>query len=211
MKQYRVMICDDDALVRDGLSAILESYDDMIVAGIAEDGEQAVRLCRETSPDIILMDIRMPGTDGVRATGMIRKEFPGVKIMILTTFEDRDYIRSALSAGAHGYVLKSSPASSIVENIRTVCRGHTVLQENVARELPGMISLPEVKIEGLSPREDEILKLIAQGFSNKEIASQLSISDGTVRNYISEILVKTGTRDRTQLAVLYYRRRMGQE
>ncbi len=207
MNAIRVGIADDDGLVRDGLGAILETHGDIDFVGSAADGEEAVALCRRENPDVMLMDIRMPVMDGVSATRAIKAE-TGVKVIILTTFDDSEYIRSAIALGAEGYLLKSSAADAIVESVRAVARGQTVLQNEVARHLGQIMqaspSTPTPAL-GLAPRENDILVLIAEGLSNKEIAAKLNLSPGTVRNYISEMLVKLDVRDRTQLAILYYR------
>lgn len=225
MERIRVAVVDDDGLIRDGLGAILETHGDIEFVGSAADGEAGVALCERLLPDVVLMDIRMPGTDGVGATVRIKKT-TDVKVIILTTFDDADYIRGAMEAGAEGYILKSAPADAIVESVRAVHRGTTVLHTEIARRLSAMIgpSIAEgvpVSAEpaarggrpapaglarlGLAPRELEILTLIAEGLSNKEIAGRLHLSDGTVRNYVSDMLVKLAVRDRTQLAILYYR------
>ncbi len=212
MDTIRVAIADDDGLVRDGLGAILETHEDIVLVGAVCDGREAVALCLSERPDVVLMDIRMPVMDGVEATHAIKAETE-VKVIILTTFDDTEYIRSAIALGAEGYVLKSSPADAIVESVRAVSRGHTVLQNEVAKRLGRMVdAAPTQPVStrpapslGLAPREHEILVLIAEGLSNKEIAAKLNLSDGTVRNYVSGMLVKLDVRDRTQLAILYYR------
>ncbi len=231
MSSIRVAVVDDDGLIRDGLGAIFETQDDMELVGAAGDGNAGIALCDRVRPEIVLMDIRMPGLDGVSATAQIKERWPEIKVIVLTTFRDDAYIRSAIALGAEGYILKSSPADAIVENIRAVHRGATVLQSDVARTVGSMLtrgidpaSLPAgengttpgavgdrdagsdpLADLGLSPREREVLTLIAEGLSNKEIAASLNLSDGTVRNYISEILIKVDVRDRTQLAILYYK------
>lgn len=213
MHRIRVAAADDDGLVRDGLGAIVSAQADMEFVGAAEDGEGALSLCRRERPDALLLDVRMPKLDGVAATFRIKAELPETKVIILTTFDDGDYIRGAIDAGAEGYLLKSSPAEAILESIRAVRRGTTVLQTEVARRLRSMLAAGPISSAapattgglGLSPRESEILTLIAEGLSNKEIAGRLGLSDGTVRNYVSDLLVKLDARDRTQLAILYYR------
>ncbi len=204
----RVAIVDDDGLVRDGLSAILDTHDDIAVVGTASNGQEGVSMCRTAQPDVVLLDVRMPVMDGVEATEQIKRHAPSVKIVILTTFNDTEYIRRAVSTGAEGYILKSSDADAIVESIRAVHRGHSVFQSEVADRLKSIISPGRGNASrqlGLAPREAEILKLIAEGLSNKEIAGVLNLSDGTVRNYVSDMLVKLEVRDRTQLAIFYYR------
>ncbi len=219
MDKIRVAVVDDDGLIRDGLGAILETHDDMEFVGAAADGAAGVELCRRNAPDVVLMDVRMPVADGVAATARIKAELPHIKVIILTTFDDSDYIRGAIEAGAEGYILKSSAADAIVESVRAVHRGTTVLQTEIARRLAGVLRDPSgggsdpgagatpggIATLGLAPREMEVLTLIAEGLSNKEIAGRLNLSDGTVRNYVSDMLVKLDVRDRTQLAILYYR------
>jgi DNA-binding NarL/FixJ family response regulator len=218
MDRIRVAVVDDDGLIRDGLGVIIETHEDLEFVGSAADGEAGVTLCTSRQPDVVLMDIRMPALDGVGATTRIKECTPDVKVIVLTTFDDIDYIRGAMSAGAEGYLLKSSPADAIMESIRAVYRGTTVLQTEIARRLSSFVDHPRSDDSpgaqadrdpasrlGLSVREAEILTLIAEGLSNKEIAGRLHLSDGTVRNYVSEMLVKLDVRDRTQLAILYYR------
>lgn len=220
MDRIRVAVVDDDGLIRDGLGAILETHDDIEFVGAAADGAAGVELCRGSAPDVVLMDVRMPVADGVAATARIKAELPHIKVIILTTFDDSDYIRGAIEAGAEGYILKSSAADAIVESVRAVHRGTTVLQTEIARRLAGVMRDPDgggasdpgagvkpagIASLGLAPREMEVLTLIAEGLSNKEIAGRLNLSDGTVRNYVSDMLVKLDVRDRTQLAILYYR------
>ncbi len=214
MDRIRVVVIDDDGLIRDGLAAILETHDDIELVGAAADGGTGAELCARVVPDVVLMDVRMPVTDGVVATARIKTAHPEVRVIILTTFDDADYIRGAMDAGAEGYILKTSPAQAIVEGVRAVYRGTTVLQTEIARRLTTMIprsssseTAPGIDAFRLSPREAEILTLIAEGLSNKEIAGRLNLSDGTVRNYVSEMLVKLDARDRTQLAIRYYRNR----
>ncbi len=225
MNVIRVALVDDDGLIRDGLGAILEMYDDIEFVGAEEDGEAGVALCDRTRPEVVLMDIRMPVLDGVAAAARIKETWPDMKVIMLTTFGDGASIRSAIALGAEGYILKSSSADTIVESIRAVHRGTTVLHNDVARTLGSILTdttvdsistreaaSPHAPVErgrlealGLSPRELDVLTLIAQGHSNKEIAAELRLSDGTVRNYISDMLAKLAVRDRTQLAILYYR------
>ncbi len=217
MDRIRVAVIDDDGLIRDGLGAIIETHDDLEFVGSAADGEAGVALCANRHPDVVLMDIRMPVLDGVGATARIKKETAEVKVIVLTTFDDADYIRGAMAAGAEGYLLKSSPADAIVESVRAVYRGTTVLQTEIARRLGAPADAPPteggsdeqsfdaISRLGISAREAEILGLIAEGLSNKEIAGHLHLSDGTIRNYVSEMLLKLEVRDRTQLAILYYR------
>ncbi len=204
----RIVIADDEGLVRDGLRMLLDLEDDLEVVAVCEDGEQAIERVRCESPDVVLMDIRMPGVDGVEATRRIRKGGSEVPILILTTFNDDDYIRQALSAGASGYILKNRPSEQIVESVRSVLRGVSAFDSQVLRQLSEMVSGGRPRSEdelGVSHREYEVLSLVADGLSNKEIAAKLSISEGTVRNHVSQLLEKLGARDRTQLALAFHR------
>ncbi|MDR2531866.1 MAG: response regulator transcription factor [Oscillospiraceae bacterium] len=202
----KLLIVDDDGLIRDSLKILFETKENW-TARTAENGEAALRLCEEEIPDIILMDIRMPVCDGVEATRKIKTKFPDVKIIMLTTFTDDGYIASAISAGAEGYLLKSTPADGIIERIRAVEKGALVFDKGVkltaggaGRDTLGTPNFPE-----LSQRENEILSLVATGLSNNEIAAKLFLSQGTVRNSVSVILEKLNLRDRTQLAVYYWK------
>ena len=197
----KLLVVDDDGLIRDSLKMLLETEGGWTVR-TAPDGEKALALCREEAPDVALMDIRMPVCDGVAATRRIKDAFPSVKIIMLTTFTDDGYIASAIDAGAEGYLLKSTPADGIVERIRAVEKGALVFDRGVglsAKKTAGP-SFPE-----LTGRENEILSLVASGLSNGEIASRLYLSQGTVRNAVSAILNKLELRDRTQLAVHYWK------
>jgi DNA-binding NarL/FixJ family response regulator len=198
----KLLIVDDDGLIRDSLKMMLE-LEDGWTARTAPDGAAALESCRREPPDIILMDIRMPVCDGVAATRNIKAEFPGVKIVMLTTFTDDGYIASAINAGAEGYLLKSTPADGIIERIRAVEKGAMVFDKGVAltaRKKPAETPFPE-----LTERENEIFSLVASGLSNGEIAAKLFLSQGTVRNAVSVILEKLALRDRTQLAVHYWK------
>lgn len=202
----KVMVVDDDALIRDSLSLILDMEEDFQVTGTAANGQEALELCRQIQPDLVLMDVRMPVMDGVLGTRRIREQFPQMKVVILTTFKDEEYITEALKHGASGYILKSQPAESIVETLRAVARGNMVLQADVASSLTELIregkkvSREDFK---LTDREMAVLEMIGDGHSNREIAEKLYLSEGTVRNYITVLLDKFSLRDRTQLAVFY--------
>ncbi|MCM1024326.1 MAG: response regulator transcription factor [Prevotella sp.] len=202
----RVLIADDDAIVREGLKMIISSQQDMETAGEAGDGNEALKLCRELRPDVALTDIRMPGCDGITAAeNMLAEKLCAP--LLLTTFDEEDFILRALKSGINGYILKNSPAERIVGAIRTVSAGGTVFQRDVLEYIRGRIDISPAAKGGreifdlLSPRETDVVKLIAEGFSNQEIADKLYISNGTVRNHISAILEKTGLEHRTQLAV----------
>lgn len=201
----KVLIADDDAIVREGLKMIISSQQDMSVSGEARNGNEALRLCREIRPDVALMDIRMPECDGISAAeNMLAEKL--CSPLLLTTFDEEDFILRALKSGINGYILKNSPAERIISAVRTVSVGGTVFQQDILEYIRGRIDIsPDTggrAIFGLlSPRETDIVKLIADGLSNQEIADRLFISNGTVRNHISTILEKTGLEHRTQLAV----------
>lgn len=204
----KVLIVDDDALIRDSLEMLLAMEEDIEVIGTAVHGQEALLFCQESLPDIVLMDIRMPVMDGVLGTRVIKEQFPGIHVVILTTFKDDDYIKLALKYGAAGYILKSQTAETIVETLRSVNKGNTVLEQEVASTLSSMISEnrpfnPEDF--QLTPREIEMIELVGNGLSNKEIAEELFLSEGTVRNYTGEIFSKLNVRDRTQLAIFYWK------
>ena len=202
----KILIADDDALIRDSLKILLEQEEDFSVIGTASDGQVAFRMCEKLNPDIVLMDIRMPVMDGVLSTKMIKEHFKDIKVIILTTFKDEEYIKEALKNGAEGYILKNRSAVDIKECIRTVSKGNFVLQDDIAKSLSGMIKTKSKKDAGdygLTEREIKVLELIGQGQSNKEISETLYLSEGTVRNYVTSLLEKLMLRDRTQLAIFY--------
>lgn len=200
-----MLIVDDDALIRDGLKILLELEKDFSVVGAATNGKEAFELCQKERPDIVLMDIRMPIMDGVLGTKLIKQHMPAIKVVILTTFKDDDYIKEAIKSGAEGYILKNQPSDSIMECLRTVGKGNTVFEKEVASTLSMMLK-EEKKTPtnlNLSTRELEVLSLIAEGLSNKEIAERIYLSEGTTRNYVTVLLEKLQLRDRTQLAIFY--------
>lgn len=202
----KVLIVDDDALIRDSLKIILGLEDDIQVIGTACNGQEAFELCKRNVPDIVLMDIRMPVMDGVLGTKLIKSNFKDVKVMILTTFKDDEYIKEAVKNGAEGYILKNQSTDSIVGSLRTVAKGNTVFHREVADTLSSMLreeSRKSPKSFGITEREFEILKFIGEGLSNREISTKLYLSDGTVRNYVTGLLEKLELRDRTQLAIFY--------
>lgn len=204
----RIMIVDDDALIRDGLRMILESEKGFEIAGIASNGQEAVKLCAEVMPDVVLMDIRMPVMDGVLAVKLIKEQFRNVRILMLTTFKDSEYIRGAIKNGAEGYILKSNSTESIINSIQAVYKGNLVFDKEVAEFISGVMDR-ETKLTrkelDVTQKEYEIMELVSRGFSNKEIADKLFMSEGTVRNNISVILDKLSLRDRTQLAIFFIR------
>ena len=203
----RIVIADDDMLVSGALRTILEKDQDIEVQGIASNGKEAIELYRKYEPDVLLMDIRMSPMSGLEASEEILKEKPEAKILLLTTFSDDEYIVKALKLGAKGYLLKQDYAS-ILPALEAVCSGQTVFGTEIMSRIPELIhsgSSFHYEDFDISRRELEIIRLIADGLSNKEIASQLFLSEGTVRNYLSSILDKLQLRDRTQVAVFYYK------
>ena len=204
----RVLIVDDDTLIRDSLKMLLEMEEDFQVVGLAANGQEALELCQRVLPDLVLMDIRMPVMDGVVGTKRLKALYPQVRVVILTTFRDEEYIKEALKNGAEGYILKSQPADSIIESLRAVGKGNIVLERDVATSLSAMLresGKTRCAQCSLTERELEVMALVGQGLSNREIAEKLFLSEGTVRNYVTALLEKLGFRDRTQLAIFYVR------
>jgi DNA-binding NarL/FixJ family response regulator len=206
----RVLLVDDQALFREGVETLLSVHNDIQIVGQACNGQEAVDVAAKVEPDVVLMDIRMPVLDGVRATHLLKKAQPHCRVIVLTTFDDDEYIFDALRMGAVGYLLKDVASAQLVEAIRATVRGESILAPSVAAKVISEFTrvsslVPSMQMEGLvdplSERELEILSLIARGASNKEIASQLYIAEGTVKNHITHILSKLGVRDRTQAAL----------
>lgn len=203
----KIVIVDDDIFVSGALTTILEASGKVTVAASGTDGKEAAELYKIHQPDVLLMDIRMKEKSGLDASAEILEEFPDAKILLLTTFSDDEYIVKALKLGAKGYLLKQDYAS-ILPALEAVCSGQTVFGTEIMSRIPELIhsgSSFHYENYDISRRELEIIRLIADGLSNKEIASQLFLSEGTVRNYLSSILDKLQLRDRTQVAVFYYR------
>jgi len=210
----RVLVVDDQALVRAGFRMILEAESDILVAGEAADGQEAVRQAEACSPDVVLMDVRMPGIDGIEATRRILTSGPsGVRVIMLTTFDMDEYVYEALRAGASGFLLKDVVPELLVDGIRAVVSGEALLSPSVTRRLievyldrpaPAPASAP--KLDALTPREREILVLLARGRSNAEIAGQLVVSETTVKTHVTRVLTKLGLRDRVQAAIYAYER-----
>lgn len=201
----RIVIVDDDVFVSGALRTILEANEDMTVVGIGADGGDAVTLYRKERPDVLLMDIRMKEMSGLEASREILSSDQDARILLLTTFLDDEYIVKALKYGVKGYLLKQDYAS-IAQALRAVSMGQSVFGTEITAKLPELLdkkSTSDLKEFGLSKKEQEVAALVAEGLSNKEIAGEMFLSEGTVRNYISGILEKLGLRDRTQLAVFY--------
>ena len=205
----RVLIVDDQRLMRDGLRTLIELEDDLEAVGEAGNGTAALAAYAELQPDVVLMDIRMPEMDGVEATRRICQQWPPAHILILTTFDNDNYVFEGLRAGAMGYLLKDVSGAELAAAIRTVASGNALIGASVARKVLTQLArqssatpaAAEPLAEPLSEREQEILRLVAQGYSNPQIAQELHLAEGTVKNYVTNILQKTGSRDRTQAAV----------
>lgn len=207
----KVLIAEDQELIRQSLEIILSNKHDMKIVGIAEDGNKAIELAQKLIPDIILMDIRMPFVDGVKCIKIIKEKYPQIKIIVLTTFDDDEYIFNALKNGASGYLLKGISSKELVESIRTVFNGGALINPDIAVKVVRLFSnmakadynikVNEKEVSRLSKNELKIMKLIGRGMSNKEISDNLKFSEGTIRNYISIVLNKLNLRDRTQIAI----------
>jgi DNA-binding NarL/FixJ family response regulator len=209
----RILIADDQALVRAGLRMILDAQADLEVIGEAGDGREALQQSRDLEPDVVLMDIRMPGVDGLEATRrLLGGSGPAPKVIVLTTFDTDDYVYEAIRAGASGFLLKSAPPEQLADGVRAVMAGDALLAPEITRRLlerfvqrppPGAAAPPE--LEDLTAREVEVLRLIAEGRSNAEIAADLVLSEATVKTHVNHILTKLRLRDRVQAVALAYR------
>ncbi|GAA0273843.1 response regulator transcription factor [Streptomyces polychromogenes] len=201
-KDVRVLVVDDQDLVREGIAALLGIQPGIEVVGSARDGGEAVDVAGRSHPDVVLMDVRMPGMDGVAATALLRRQLPGCRIVMLTTFNDDEYVGRALRAGAVGYLLKNLPAAELAQAVRLAHAGVAQFDQTVLAALAAGTPAPAPDL--LTPRETEVLRLISAGATNREIAARLYLSEGTVKNHISRVLSRLGLRDRTQ-AALYAR------
>jgi DNA-binding NarL/FixJ family response regulator len=205
----RVLLVDDQKLMREGLRILLELEPDLQVVGEAGDGHAALAAYAEAQPDVVLMDVRMPGMNGVEATWRLRERWPEVRVIILTTFDDEEYVFEGLRAGALGYLLKDVSGEDLADAVRKVAAGGALIEPSVARKVLAEFArlapparAPDVGLpDPLSKREQEILRYLSLGLSNREIAQRLNLAEGTVKNYVSGILQKLGVRDRTQAAV----------
>ncbi len=215
--RIRVLIVDDHQVVREGLSSVLRSKDDIEVVGMAADGKEAVKKARELTPDVVLMDISMPNMNGVEATRRIKKENPQIRVVVLTMYADEEYIFDLVSAGAAGYLLKDADSAQIAKAIRAVSRGESMIHPTIASKIlnefsqlasgksPGRQNSSQ-RHEDLSEREVSVLRLLSDGKTNKEIANDLSLSDKTVKNHLHNIFQKLNATDRTQAVVLAIRK-----
>ena len=207
----RVLVVDDHHLVRSGLRAMLDVHDDLDVVGEAEDGQAALAACDELTPDVVVMDIRMPRLDGIEATRRLRARRQAPQVLVLTTFDLDEYVYEALRAGAGGFLLKDAPPSRLAEAVRTVAAGDALLAPAVTRRLverfvrsPGPTAKQQEDLARLTERELEVLLLLARGLSNTEIAGQLFLSEATVKTHVTRVLTKLQLRDRVQAVVLAY-------
>jgi len=211
----KVVVCDDQAIVRDGLELLLRLEADIDVVGLAQDGAEAVDLVARTSPDLVLMDLKMPGMNGVEATRRICTQYPKTRVLVLTTFDDDEWVFDAIRAGASGYLLKDTPREKVLEAIRGTLAGKTYVDPLVAGKLLGQVASKQeqpatILTDKLSGRELDVLKLVARGLSNAEIAENLHLSEGTIRNHVSAIFSKLDVADRTQAAILAIRHGLDQ-
>ncbi|MFC4585057.1 response regulator [Sphaerisporangium corydalis] len=208
----RVLLVDDQKLVRAGFRSILDDEDDIHVVGEAAEGQEALRLARELNPDLVLMDIQMPGVDGLEATRRLSADpaLAHIKVIMLTTFDLDDYVYAALRAGAGGFLLKDAEPEEMLNGVRVVVRGDALLAPSVTRRLIADVArrsrapAPDPRLNALTAREREVMLKAAEGLSNEEIAGRLFLSPGTVKTHVSRIMTKLGVRDRVQLVVLAY-------
>jgi DNA-binding NarL/FixJ family response regulator len=207
----RVLLVDDDALMRAGLRSIFETAGGIEVVGEAGDGREAIYLCKYRQPDLVLMDVRMPDLDGIAATRELLALHPALRVLVLTTFEEDDYVFGALAAGASGFLLKRTPPEELIAAVHTVAAGDSLLSPSVTgRVIARMAAAPgpdgerERRLEDLTPREREVLTLIARGRTNGEIAADLVIEESTVKTHVKRILRKLGARDRVQAVIIAY-------
>ncbi len=209
MRTVRVALVDDEPLIRSGLAAVIGAEPDLEVVGQADDGSEVLDLVGRTAPDVVLMDVRMPGLDGIAATRALVRAGSAARVLVLTTFANDDHVVDALAAGADGFLLKRSTPEEVLHGIRTVARGESLLFPDAVRHLvrrspvadPGAVP----GLARLTAREAEVLRLVADGRSNAEIAATLVVGVETVRSHVAAVLAKTGARDRTQAVVLAYR------
>lgn len=206
----KLLICDDQAVIRDGLEMLLSLEKDFHVVGTAQDGAEAVERAARLAPDLVLMDLKMPGLNGIEATRQICARFPAIKVLVLTTYDDDEWVFDAIRAGAAGYLLKDTPREKIVEAIRGTVEGRSFVDPSVAGKLLTQIASNQTQpasllTDKLTEREVDVLRLLAKGFTNGEIAHRLHLSEGTVRNHVSAILEKLDVGDRTQAAIVAIR------
>jgi len=212
----KILVCDDQAIVRDGLELLLKLETDIEVVGATQDGAEAVEMVDKFTPDLVLMDLKMPGMNGVEATRRICSAHPAIKILVLTTFDDDEWVFDAIRAGAAGYILKDTPREKVIEAIRGTLSGKSYVDPVVAGKLLQHVSNKQeepqsILTDKLTPREVEVLRAISHGLNNTDIAARLHLSEGTVRNHISTIFAKLEVTDRTQAAILAIRHGLDRE
>lgn len=203
----KVIICDDQAIIRDGLEMLLKLEKDIEVVGQAPDGAEAVELVKKVQPDLVLMDLKMPGLNGIEATRQIRAAYPQIKVLVLTTYDDDEWVFDAIRAGASGYLLKDTPREEVIKAVRGTVAGKSFIDPAVAGKLLQQVAGQQTQpasllTDKLTEREVDVLRLIARGFTNADIAERLHLSEGTVRNHVSAIFAKLEVADRTQAAVI---------
>jgi NarL family two-component system response regulator LiaR len=206
----RVLICDDQTIVSEGLRVILGTDSEIEVVGIANDGAEALELVPQVEPDIVLMDLKMPVMNGIQATRLIHEQYPNVRVLVLTTYDADEWVFDAIRGGAAGYLLKDTPRDELIAAVKGTVAGKTHVDPSVAGKLfaqvsQGAPSLDTSIAESLTERERDVLRLLARGLNNTDIAERLYLSEGTVRNYVSSIFAKLGVSDRTQAAVIALR------
>jgi DNA-binding NarL/FixJ family response regulator len=210
----KVIICDDQSIVREGLAMLLKLEPDIQVTGIAEDGAMAVELVEKEKPDLVLMDLKMPVMNGVDATRYIHTRYPEIKVLVLTTYDDDQWVFDAIKAGASGYLLKDTPREELIKAVKGTAAGKTFVDPSIAGKILEQVSSHQTRAATqvtckLTEREIEILRLLAKGLSNTDIAERLFLSEGTVRNHVSAVLTKLGVADRTRAAVLAIQHGLG--
>ena len=211
----KVIVCDDQALIRDSLGMLLNLERNIQVVGSAEDGAEAVELVALHQPDLVLMDLKMPGMNGIEATRRIRAQYPEVKVLVLTTYDDDEWVFDAIRAGASGYLLKDTPREEVIRAVRGTVEGRSFVDPSVAGRLLNQVADQQTQpatliTDKLTERELDVLRLLARGFSNADIAARLHLSAGTVRNHVSAIFAKLDVSDRTQAAVIAIQHGLGQ-
>jgi DNA-binding NarL/FixJ family response regulator len=211
----KVIICDDQAIIRDGLEMLLKLEKDIEVLGQAQDGAEAVDMVKKAQPDLVLMDLKMPGLNGIEATRQIRTRYPQVKVLVLTTYDDDEWVFDAIRAGASGYLLKDTPREEVIRAVKGTVAGKTFVDPAVAGKLLHQVAGKQVQpstllTDKLTEREVDVLRLVARGFNNADIAERLYLSEGTVRNHVSAIFAKLEVADRTQAAVIAIQHGLGE-
>jgi DNA-binding NarL/FixJ family response regulator len=210
----KVIICDDQAIIRDGLAMLLNLEKDIEVVGQAQDGAEAVEQVAQHQPDLVLMDLKMPGMNGIEATRQIRASYPDVKVLVLTTYDDDEWVFDAIRAGAAGYLLKDTPREAVIQAVRGTVEGKSFVDPAVAGKLLGQVAGQQAQpatllTDKLTGREVDVLRLLARGLTNADIAARLHLSEGTVRNHVSAIFSKLDVSGRTQAAVIAIQHGLG--